>query len=220
MVQLELGVQAGASVSGDSHEWLTDWGQSTLRVGVFDPMEIFATWGGLSVSRDAMEGVTRVHTGANDLLLGAKLAVLDESHHGLTLTVEPSFSIPIGGDDFSSSSYDGALRLMWGKSLPRNWGVSGNILFLSTTDAGDRFWENVITTSVGRSLSSSISTFAELAAGLHDPRIWTVDGGIAWVRRDNVQWDASAGVLVRGPGQSWFVSGGVTLRRLPRHGHS
>jgi hypothetical protein len=28
--------------------------------------------------------------------------------------------------------------------------------------------------------------------------------------------DVSAGVLVRGPGDGWFLSGGLTLRRLPR----
>jgi hypothetical protein len=49
------------------------------------------------------------------------------------------------------------------------------------------------------------------------PRAWTVDGGISWVPRPNVQWDVSSGVLVRGPGRSWFVSAGVTLRRLPRY---
>jgi len=56
----------------------------------------------------------------------------------------------------------------------------------------------------------------ELAVGLAEPRGWTVDSGIAWLSRQNVQWDVSAGVLVRGPGQSWFASAGVTLRRLPR----
>jgi hypothetical protein len=95
--------------------------------------------------------------------------------------------------------------------------VSGNVLFLSTTDDSGRYWDNLITTSVGKSLSSSVSAFVELATGLAEPRAWTVDGGVAWVPRENVQWDASAGVLVRGPGQNWFISAGITLRRLPRH---
>jgi hypothetical protein len=217
VVQLELGIQTGESRSAGEDDWSTSLGQSTLRIGIVNPVEVFVSWGGLSVSRVSVTDVTHDEAGATDLLMGAKLALLDESRHGVTLTVQPSFSLPIGGDDFSSGSYDGSLRLMWGRTLPRNWSVSGNILFVSTTDASGRYWDNLVTTSVGRALSSSIGAFVELATGLDDPRLWTLDGGIAWVRRENVQWDVSAGVLVRGPGQSWFVSGGVTLRRLPRH---
>jgi hypothetical protein len=142
--------------------------------------------------------------------------VLSESRHGLTLTVQPTTSFPIGGEDFSSGSYDGSFRLMWGRSLPRGWDASGNIVFLRTTDENGWYWDNVVTTTVGKSLTESLSVFTELAVGLAEPSAWTVDGGIAWLPRTNVQWDLSAGVLVRGPGQSWFVSGGVTLRRLPR----
>ena len=94
--------------------------------------------------------------------------------------------------------------------------VVQNVLFLITSDSSGRYWNNVVTTSVGRPLSSSISAFTELATGLAEPRAWTLDGGIAWVPRENLQWDLSAGLLVRGPGQNWFLSGGVTLRRLPR----
>jgi hypothetical protein len=105
---------------------------------------------------------------------------------------------------------------MWGRSLPRGWDASGNFVFLRTTDENGWYWDNVVTTTVGKSLTESLSAFTELAVGLAEPSAWTVDGGIAWLPRTNVQWDLSAGVLVRGPGQSWFLSGGVTLRRLPR----
>ena len=83
-----------------------------MRVGIVDPVEVFLTWGGFSVDRDSTAGVTVVETGSTDLLLGAKFAVLDESRHGLTLTVEPTTTLPIGSDDFSTGSYDGAVRLI------------------------------------------------------------------------------------------------------------
>jgi Putative MetA-pathway of phenol degradation len=216
VVQLELGVQSDSLRSGDEHEWMTGWGQSTFRVGIVNPVEVFVTWGGFSVDRDSVAGITVVESGSTDVLLGAKFAVLSESRHGLTLTVQPTTSFPIGGEDFSSGSYDGSFRLMWGRSLPRGWDASGNIVFLRTTDENGWYWDNVVTTTVGKSLTESLSVFTELAVGLAEPSAWTVDGGIAWLPRTNVQWDLSAGVLVRGPGQSWFVSGGVTLRRLPR----
>jgi Putative MetA-pathway of phenol degradation len=216
VVQLELGVQSASLRSGDEHEWTTGWGQSTFRFGIVNPVEVFVTWGGFSVDRDSVAGITVVESGSTDVLLGAKFAVLSESRHGLTLTVQPTTSFPIGGEDFSSGSYDGSFRLMWGRSLPRGWDASGNIVFLRTTDENGRYWDNVVTTTVGKSLTESLSAFTELAVGLAEPSAWTVDGGIAWLSRPNVQWDLSVGALVRGPGESWFLSGGVTLRRLPR----
>ena len=217
IVQLELGVETAQSRFQDDREWSTSWAQSTVRIGIADPIELFVNWGGVTVDRHSAAGVTVIDAGSNDVVLGAKFGVLDESRHGLTFTVAPSSSLPIGGDDFSSGSYDGSLRLLWARSLPDDWDLSGNIVFLSTTDDSGRHWDNLATIGVAKSLSLSLSGFGELAVGLAEPRAWTVDAGIAWISRQNVQWDASAGVLVRGPGQSWFMSAGLTLRRLPRH---
>ena len=216
VLQLELGVEASDSRTAGEQTWETVWGQATLRIGIVDRIEAFVNWGGVSVDRDAAAGTTVIETGTNDVILGAKFALLDESRHGVTFTVAPSSSLPIGGDDFSSGSYDGSLRLMWARSLPKAWDIGGNLLFLSTTGPSGRYWDNLVTTSAGRSVSTSLYLFGELAVGLARPRAWTVDGGLGWVPRQNVQWDVSAGMLVRGPGESWFVSGGLTLRRLPR----
>ena len=140
-VQLELGVQVGQSLSEEERDWTTGWGQSTLRIGIVDPIELFVSWGGLWVDRDSVAGVTRIVAGATDLLVGAKVALLDESRHGLTLTIAPSSSVPVGGGDFSSGSYDGSLRLMWARSLPKGWDRSGNVLFLITSDSSGRVLE-------------------------------------------------------------------------------
>ena len=215
VLQLELGVEATGSRTAAEQNWATVWGQSTLRLGIVDRIEVFVNWGGVSVDRDSAAGTTVIEAGSNDVVLGAKFAVLNESRHGVTFTIAPSSSLPIGGDDFSSGSYDGSLRLMWARSLPQAWDLSGNLVFLRTSDSGGRYWDNLVTTSAGRSVSRSVYLFGELAVGLAE-RTWTVDGGLAWVSRQNVQWDVSAGMLVHGAGDSWFVSGGLTLRRLPR----
>lgn len=215
VLQLELGVEATDSRTAAEQKRATVWGQSTLRIGIVDRIEAFVNWGGVSVDRDSAAGTTVIEAGSNDVVLGAKFAVLNEPRHAVTFTIAPSSSLPIGGDDFSSGSYDGSLRLMWARSLPKAWDISGNLVFLRTSDSGGRYWDNLVTTSAGRSVSPSLYLFGELAVGFAE-HAWTVDGGLAWVSRQNVQWDVSAGVLVRGPGDSWFVSGGLTLRRLPR----
>ena len=69
---------------------------------------------------------------------------------------------------------------------------------------------------VARTLTPGFSVFGEgVTAVLADrPDVWTVDAGWAWVTRPNVQWDMSAGHSFNRRGDAWFVSGGLTLRRL------
>ena len=105
VVQLELGIQTQVTRFGGERDWTTDWGQSTLRVGIVDAVEVYVSWGGVAVDRVAETGSTRIVTGATDLLVGAKIALLDESRHFLTLTASPATSVPIGRGDFSSGSY-------------------------------------------------------------------------------------------------------------------
>ena len=216
VVQVELGVEHGVSTSAEDSDRSMAWGGAVLRIGITDPVELFLSWDGLTVDRVSDEAGSRVVVGGNDLLLGSKLGVLKESRHRVTLTVAPSVTLPVGADDFSSGSYDGEVRLMWARTLPQSWAVSGNLVFVRTSDSAGRYWDNAVTTAVSRGLPSNTSAFVELVTALDEPRVWTVDGGVAWVSGTNVQWDFSAGRLVRGPESGWFVGAGITLRRLPR----
>ena len=68
---------------------------------------------------------------------------------------------------------------------------------------------------VTRTLTSTVSAFAEVAGVIlaQQPDAWTLDGGVAWVSRPNLQWDVSAGHTFLDRGDDWFVSAGITVRR-------
>jgi hypothetical protein len=214
-VQLEAGVQRQDAPPGAEQRWTQTWGQLNLRVGVSSRVELFTGWDGLSLDRRDIDGESRIVAGGNDLRIGSKIAVLSEQRHGVTLTVSPAWSFPVGSESFSSSANDGSIRVMWARSLPRDWSVSGNVLFTRTSDTAGRYWDNGIMAGVTRALTSTVSAFVELAGALiaERPDAWTLDAGSAWVARPNLQWDVSAGHTFDHRGDDWFVSAGITIRR-------
>jgi len=216
-LQVETGVQASGSPSDSEESQEITWGQLAVRLGVTRRVELFAGWDGLSLDRIHTNGESRIEAGGNDLRIGAKLALLDDDH-GLVLTVSPAFSFPVGDERFSSGSEDASLRVMWARTLPQDWSVSGNFLFNRTTDDSRRYWDNGVMVGVERALTPAFSLFAEgVTVLLADrPDVWTVDAGWAWVTRPNGQWDVSAGHSFNHRGDAWFVSGGLTLRHLAR----
>ena len=215
VVQVEGGFQGQAPPPGSDQGWTQTWGELNFRFGLSPRIEIFTGWDGLSLDRVHVDGQSRREAGGNDLLVGAKLAVLHEDRHGVTLTVAPAWSFPVGSEDFTSGSIDGSFRLLWARSLPRDWSLSGNLLFTRTSDAGGRYWDNGVTLDATRALTPTVSVFAEVSGDLPEshPDAWTVDGGVAWVARPNLQWDISAGHTFQDRGPDWFVSAGITVRR-------
>ena len=214
VIQVEGGAQMQAPPPGDDRRWTQTWGQLAVRVGVMSRLEIFTGWDGLSLDRLNANGESRIVAGGNDLRIGAKVAVLAEDRHHVTLTVAPAWSFPVGSPAFTSSSHDGSFRLLWARSLPSDWSVSGNVLFTRTSDEAGRYWDNGLMIGVTRALTSTVSLFAETAGALlaARPDAWTLDTGAAWIARPNLQWDVSAGHTFDRRGDDWFVSAGITLR--------
>ena len=214
-VQIESGIQFQETPPDSDRTWTQTWGQFAVRLGIRPRLELFAGWDGVSLDHVRRDAVSRIESGGNDLRVGAKIAILDEDAHGVTLTAAPAWSFPVGDDEFSSSSNDGSLRLLWARTLPRNWSIGGNVLSTYTSDAAGRYIDDRVTAGLTRALTGELSVFAEVATGLLEarPDSWTVDAGLAWIARPNVQWDVSAGRGFWDQDQSWFLSAGITLRR-------
>jgi Putative MetA-pathway of phenol degradation len=214
-IQIESGIQFQQAPPDNERTWTQTWGQLMIRGGLGRRIEIFAGWDGLSLDRISSDGVSRIEAGGNDLRVGAKLALLNEDAHGLTLTIAPAWSFPIGAEEFSSGTNDGSLRVMWARSLPRAWSVSGNLASTYTSDDTSRYFDNTITGGVTRGLTPAVAVFAEVATAVlgAQPDTWTIDAGLAWVSRPNVQWDFSLGRGFHDIDDRWFVSAGISVRR-------
>ena len=217
-IQLEAGVQAQGEPSHSDLSSSATFGQLTLRAGVRPRIELFVGWDGLSLDRVRVNGQSRFVAGGNDLRLGTKLAVLSEERHGLTLAVAPAWSFPVGSEETTSGSNDPSLRLLWARSLTAAWSLSGNVLFTRTSDAGARYLDNAVMVGVTRAFTDTVSAFGEVSgvlAAAH-ANAWTIDGGVAWIARPDLQWDLSAGHTLADRGEEWFVAAGVSVRHRAR----
>jgi hypothetical protein len=214
-IQIESGVQFQDAPPENDRSWTQTWGQLAVRAGVRRWLEVFAGWDGLSLDRVQVDGTSQIESGGNDLRVGAKLALLDEDAHGLTLTVAPAWSFPVGADEFSSNSTDGSLRLLWARSLPRDWSISGNVVSTYTSDEAGRYLDNGVMAGLTRSITPALSVFGEVATAVLAQRAdsWTVDAGLAWTPRPNLQWDLSVGRGLHDADERWFVSAGISVRR-------
>jgi hypothetical protein len=212
--QVETGIQAQGEPPSDEVRWGQTWGQLVVRFGLTPRVELYTAWNGVSLERTRAVGDERTVTGRNDLRVGTKLGVLTEPTNIMTLSLSPAWSFPLGSGPFTSGSNDGSFRLLVARSLPRDWSVSGNLLLSRTSDEDGRYWDNLATAAVARTLTPAVSVFAEVAAALPAHRLsgWTVDGGIAWVARPDLQWDLSTGHTFNDRGDDWFLSAGVTVR--------
>ena len=172
---------------------------------------MFGGWDGLSLDRVSVQGASRIVAGGNDLRVGTKLAVLMEEAHGFDLTIAPAWSFPVGSETFTSGSQDPSFRVLVARSLPRDWSVSGNVLWTRTTDASGRYWETAVMVGATRRLTDTLAAFVEESTVVR-PDNWTIDGGLAWVVGLDMQLDASVGHTWINRGDDWFVSAGITLR--------
>lgn len=214
-IQLEAGVQGQDAPPDSDQRWTQTFGQLAIRFGLTPRVELFAGWDGLSLNRVHANAESRVVAGGNDLRVGAKLAVLSEQRQHLTLSVAPAWSFPVGSSAFTSGSHDGSFRVLWARSLPREWSVSGNMVFTRTSDDAGRYWDNGAIAGLTLALTEPVSVFAEVSGVLvaRRPDAWTLDAGVAWVAGPDLQWDVSAGHTFYDRGDDWFVSAGITLRR-------
>jgi len=213
-IQLEAGVQLQGEPPHSEVSSSDTFGELTLRIGLRPRIEAFVGWDGLSLDRVRVNDQSRFLAGGNDLRIGTKLAVLDEERHGVTLAVAPAWSFPVGSDELTSGSNDPSLRLLWARSLTDAWSLAGNFLVTRTSDAAARYVDTGVMVGVTRAFTDSLSAYTELSGSLAaaHPDAWTIDGGVAWIARPDLQWDLSAGHTFADRGEQWFIAAGVTVR--------
>ncbi len=95
-----------------------------MRIGVGSRFEF--RLGGDGFLHDWTAGVKNSgRSGHSDVEFGAKLKVLGGG--ALDLAVIPIVSIPTHDDRYSSGTVDPTVKFSWATTLPRDFGLSGNV---------------------------------------------------------------------------------------------
>jgi methyl-accepting chemotaxis protein len=182
-----------------------------LRVGVSSRLELRVGGEGF-LSESLSTPGTGMATGGSDVELSLKYKFLDQEHGGIDFAVIPLVSLPTGSDDFTTGGYDPTIKFALGRSLPRGFGIGGNVIVSSVTEDSRRFTQTSVSASVSHALGENWGGFWELygASKLSRDggRAWLFDTGITHTFGDNLQIDLSVG---RG------LSAGLVHRRRLRH---
>jgi hypothetical protein len=132
-----------------------------------------------------------------------------------------ALSLPLGGPAWTSGSYDPAVTAIWTQTIGKKYFVNEVAGATLTTLAGARRASWAPSVAGGRSLSDTLTAFAEYAPTvLPDGSLeHVVDGGFALVHKKLMQFDVRTGYLRDSGGYHTLVTFGYSIRRdgfLPR----
>jgi hypothetical protein len=216
MVQLEGGVTLSLDSDGDGRNRTMTFGSPMVRMGMWRFMELRAGGDGMQLVRSTDCNGHRTTTGWSDLVVGAKIAVVDEGRLVPAISLLPSISMPAGNRALSSSTYDPSLDLAWRKNLPGGMSMSGTLTGTSVSEEGVRraSWASAV--SVGIPLPERLAGFVEMyAASSSYPgkgSTWVSDAGVSRNFGPNLQIDIEAGRRISYGSPCWFVATGFALR--------
>jgi len=188
-----------------------------LRVGVSSRLELRVGGEGFMSESISTPG-TGMATGGSDLELSLKYKFLDQEHGGLDFAVIPLVSLPVGSNDFTTGGYDPTIKFALGRSLPRGFGIGGNLIVSSVTEDTHRFTQTSVSASLAHALGEHWGGFWELygasALSRDGGRAWLFDTGVTHTLGDNVQIDVSVGRGLTTDAPDWFIGAGFAIRGL------
>jgi len=202
----------------------TAFPSTLVRYGLEPKIELRLGWDGYLDAKLDTGGIDSDTTGSGDTSLGAKLLLRDGARGGPALALLASATLPTGSRDFRSERLDPAARLIAAHTLSDRVGLGWNVGVQARTAADgsgelDTHATGIYTVSLGIGLSERWGAFVESfgEAPLSGPGgpAHSVDAGLTYRVRDNVQLDVSAGTGLNDRADDLLIGVGLSFR-LPR----
>ncbi len=212
-LQLEVGV---SYTDGGSGEEVVEAPGTLIRLGIIERLELRF---GLPTLETNVSGPTT--TDFADPELGVKIKLWGEKGARPEAALIAGTSIPVGSDRVSSDRFDPAFRFAFGHTLPKgvSLGYNAGVAWATEQDAtGDRdtLSRFEYTVALGYDITERWGAFVELFGdvGLSDSggAAHSLDGGVTYLVRENLQLDAAAGVGLSDEADDWFITAGVSWR--------
>ncbi|MBL9115637.1 MAG: transporter [Verrucomicrobiaceae bacterium] len=162
-------------------------------------------------------GRTKIVTqGMGDLTVRLKQNLWGNDSGSTALAVMPFVTVPLNASDLGRDQAEAGLIVPFGWNLPNGFylGLMTEWDWLNDENGGHKnAWFNTIT--LGADITSKLACYAEFTATVFDngdPWQGTVDGGLTYALKDNVQLDLGCnfGITRSAPDFQPFV--GITLR--------
>lgn len=210
VTQLEYGTTIESSdgtTSLSSPELLVRWGLTK---------RIEARFSGEGLHKER-ETTGRGLRGYSDTEVGAKVSLWGEQKGLPSLALIPFVSLPVGNRKISSLGYDPSLKVAWGKELPADFGLSGNVNVTRIGGPEGRVKQWAWSLSLGHDLPMGfggyLETFRFSCWDIGQGAALIANGGVTHGLGKNAQLDLRFGRKMTTAGPDWFTGFGVVLRR-------
>ncbi len=223
-VQIETGWSLSRNQEGGIRTNTHAFPGTLFRIGALDRMELRLDYGGFLREQTQEAGQSTHLSGSGDMGVGTKLYFWEEQGWIPETALLAGVSLPVGTDPFSSGRADPTFRFSLSHTLSDRLSLGYNLgaTWESTLDeTNDRDTLSLFnyTAVLGMSLSDRTGLYAEVFGDIPlntkgGPRN-SVDGGLAYLIRENLQVDGAAGVGLSDSADDWFVGLGITAR-FPR----
>ncbi len=211
-------LEAGYTFTLDGDDQAHSWGEPLLRIG------LFANWfefriGVASVSQSSLVDAQRVtQSGAEDLYLGAKIALTPQDGILPELAIIPQMTVPTGGAAFTDGQVHPGANLLYGWDISDELSFGGSTQYNSAIDGlTDRYAEWAQSLTVGASLAEDLGAYAEWfaffphSADTVNPEHY-MNGGFTYLLSEDVQFDIRAGLGLNDEADDFFVGTGLSIR--------
>jgi len=221
VVQLETGYTFTRNDDDGLRTDTHSFPESLLRVGMFaEWFEFRVDWNYL-VERNDLGGVSDTDSGAEDLTLGAKIALTGQDKWLPETGVILQMSVPTGADEFTADEVLPGVNYLYGWNLTEDeaWTLGGSTGFNANNDDVTEDTYTLFSQSVtlGHSWSECVGSYAEwyvlspVDADTDQTQSY-FNGGFTVLLNDNVQWDIRAGVGLNEAADDFFAGSGIPIR--------
>jgi hypothetical protein len=215
--QAELGLPAVTLNSSDGVDTRFTSLVGLIRYGVTDTFELRLGGPIYNESRITVGGFRSTDRGFGDLEAGAKWHLFDNAGARPSFALIPSVIVPVGEAGFSAEKPIYQLNAMAEWTLQSGWGVGALAGYLNGPSGGDRYSQETLALSLGRSLPSpKWSAYGEAVyvvtdlSGASDSSF--LGGGIKYLASNDVQLDLSFDRGVTSDSPDWLLGLGLSAR--------
>jgi hypothetical protein len=219
VVQLEMGYTFTSDSADGVHTTNHSFPETLLRVGVLaDWLEFRAEWN-YEIERTRAGGITETQSGADDLIIGFKIALTQQQCCLPETGIILGLSVPTGGDAFTSGEVQPGVNYCYSWELDKKWSLSGSTAIGGAVDdvTNDPYAEFSQSLSLGHTWTEKVDGFSEfyvlspIGADTNRPQDYFNAGFAVHINKD-VQWDIRAGVGLNEAADNFFAGSGLTLR--------
>lgn len=215
--QLETGVSYSRDDDGVFVVRTLSGPGTLVRIGVGGRTELRVGWDGWVEEK-------RV-SGLGDGSLGAKVKLREEAGALPEMALLASINLAVGDDEVTSDELDPSLLVLFAHTLTDSLGLGYNLGLQRFTgldpetfgEETDDFVRFVGSVALGRSFTERLGGFVEVfgekpESGAPGGTQVSLDGGVTYLVRPNLQLDAYAGAGVSDDAPDWIAGVGLSIR--------